>query len=312
MLQTAHKKIKGSAKMIGIDVGFGYTKVSPKEIMFPSVFSEVTYASSLQNSGNLIDNMELELDGKTYLVGNKAQLENGSGSFSADNMLRHKICILTAIAITHGDFLGPVVLGLPVADMGRKKAMQELVGIYSIKLSGESYIIDITKINIVPQGAAAYFDLLLDDDGKIANDLGTKKIGLIDIGEKTVDFVCIDKNRFVNELSNSLNLGMNTAYLRLIKTIQSELGITTLPNKAKQYVDRVSTTGIEYRKLSAEILGNISAWWPSLNDFNAIYITGGGGDTLGKYFQEQIQCKVVKGGQFSNSRGYQKCGQMKK
>ena len=298
--------------MIGIDVGFGYTKVSPMEIMFPSVFSEVTYTSSLQNSGNLIDNMELELDGKTYLVGNKAQLENGSGSFSADNMLRHKICILTAIAITHGNFLGSVVLGLPVADMGRKKAMQELVGIYSIKLSGEEYFIDIKKINIVPQGAAAYFDLLLDDDGKITSDLGTKKIALIDVGEKTVDFVCIDKNRFVNELSGSLNLGMNTAYLRLIKSIQTELGITTLPSKAKQYADRVSTTATEYRKLSEEILNNVSSWWPSLNDFNAIYITGGGGETLGEYFQEQIECQIVEGGQFSNSRGYRKCGRMKK
>jgi len=298
--------------MIGIDVGFGFTKVSPKEIMFPSVFSEVTYASSLQNSGSLIDHIELELDGKTYLVGNKAQLENGSGSFSADNMLRHKICILTAIALTRGDFLGSIVLGLPVSDMGRKKAMQDLVGIYNIKLSGEEHIIDITKINIVPQGAAAYFDLLLDNDGKIANDLGTKKIALIDVGEKTVDFVCIDKNRFVNELSGSLNLGMNTAYLRLIKAIQTELGITTLPSKAKQYADRVSTTSTEYRKLSAEILNNVSAWWPSLNDFSAIYITGGGGETLGKYFKEKIKCEIVKGGQFSNARGYQKCGRMKK
>lgn len=298
--------------MIGIDVGFGFTKVSPKDIMFPSVFSEVTYTSSLKNTGNPIDNMELELDGKTYLVGNRAELENGSGSFSADNMLRHKICILAAIAITQGNFLGPVVLGLPVADMARKKVMQELVNIYSIKLSGQNYIIDITKINIVPQGAAAYFDLLLDDDGNITNDLGTKKIALIDVGEKTVDFVCIDKNRFVNELSGSLNLGMNTAYLRLIKTIQAELGITTLPSKAKQYADRVSTTATEYRKLSAEILNNVSSWWPSLNDFSSIYITGGGGETLGKYFQEQIKCEIVIDGQFSNARGYQKCGRIKK
>lgn len=300
--------------MIGIDVGFGFTKISPGDVMFPSVFSEVTYASSLQNAGNLIDNIELELDGKTYLVGNKAQLENGSGSFSADNMLRHKICILTAIAITHGNFLGSVVLGLPVSDMGRKKAMQELVGLYSIKLSGEEYFIDIKKINIVPQGAAAYFDLLLDSDGKIQNDLGTKKIGLIDIGEKTVDFVCIDRNRFVNELSSSLNLGMNTAYLRLSKTVQSELGLTVLPNKVKEYMHRLSTssTSTEYRKLRDDILSNISAWWPSLNDFDKIYITGGGGETLGQYFQEQIECNIVTDGQFSNARGYQKCGRMKK
>jgi len=306
--------------MLGIDVGFGYTKCSPGDIIFPSVYSEVTYdrnLSAVKYEGDIIDNLDIELEGTKYLVGKNAQMENGTGSFYAGDMLRHKICILTAIALAKGDYSGPIVLGLPISDISRKKNLMDLKGIYEFTLCGKKHIIELTAIMVMPQGGAAYFDLVLDEDGKQFSDLASLKVGMIDIGEKTVDFVRMNSSRIVNEMSGSVNLGMITAAKRMSKHIQTELGISPLTSQCHLHYDKLpAQRDIEFNKLAREIIGNISGWWPSIRDFDRIYITGGGSSALGHYLREMIIgeafCEVVPKGQFSNSRGYLKCGKTRK
>ena len=74
--------------MIGVDVGFGFTKAFPGNVVFSSVFSEQG-KRQFKMQGDELDNLELELDGKNYFVGRLAQLEGGTGTFDRDNIIRH-------------------------------------------------------------------------------------------------------------------------------------------------------------------------------------------------------------------------------
>lgn len=294
--------------MIGVDIGFGFTKAFPGNVIFSSVFSEQG-KRQFKNQGDELDNLELELDGKNYFVGRLAELEGGTGTFDRDNIIRHKVCLLTAIALSAKEnYSGPVVLGLPVSDFHRKDQMQQLKGTYKIKLAGNQYTIEITEVMVFPQGGAAYFDMLLNDDGKVISTMADQRIGIIDIGEKTLDFVMMDKMRYVNERTSSMDTGMHKAYLRLLPVIQQELGISCLPHQIRDYLHKLPRqTELEYRRLANEIIDNLSTWW-QFKDFDKIFIGGGGGILLHKYIRERINCDLVPDSQIANARGYLKCG----
>lgn len=304
------KKENANLAVIGIDVGFGYTKVFPGNHIFPSITTEFRDRIMSFGNSNPMDNLILEVDGKSYLIGNLAKKEGGSSTFDQDNHMRHKLCMLTSIALSAGgDFSGIVVMGLPISDLQKKKRDVSLLkGTYDIKLSGKEYHIDISKVLVAPQGAAGYFDLILSDEGKVVSSLAEKRIGIIDIGEKTLDFVAMESSQFIMEKSGGLDMGMHRAYLRILKTIQTDLGISVMPYQVRDYMPKVpASSEKELRLLSQEIVDGITPWW-NYRDFDSIYLAGGGGEALFRFISERIKCETIPEGQFSNARGYYKCG----
>jgi len=296
--------------MLGIDVGFGFVKVFPGDIIFPSVFSEYT-EREFTMAGNVMDNLEIEADGEKYFIGNLALVEGGTGTFDTFDMLRHKLSILTAISLsTEGDYSGSVVIGLPVSDLkNHKRDLQLLKGTHNIMFCGKKRTIELTDINILPQGASAYFDLILNDEGKASSPLAGKRVGIIDIGEKTLDFVLMDKNRFITDKSGSRDWGMNSAYLKLLTPIHDKLHITCLPHQVREYTSRIEAdTKKEYKKLATEIVKGITVAGWNHRDIDVVYLAGGGGIALHKYIAEQFRCEVIPESQFSNARGFYKCG----
>lgn len=303
--------------MIGIDVGFGFTKIyggadETKQILFPSVFAP--YRDRLGMGENLkgLNNLIIETSGEKYLIGDLAKLEGGMATFNKDNFLRHRLCMLTGISLlTEDGYAGPVVMGLPISDLKKKNELiLQLKDNYTIKVCNKQYDISIDDIWVVPQGAAAYFDLVYHSDGNIIrnNKIADKKIGIIDIGEKTLDFVCMNRSQFVKEESGSLDLGMNRAYLRLHNIIQIDLDINPMPHQVSGYLSRIpDATSKEFKRLSEDIANQISRWW-NYKDFDCIYLAGGGGAALYEYMKFHIQCELIPESQISNARGYYKCG----
>lgn len=308
---ATRKVTNANPEMIGIDVGFGYTKVFPGNIVFPSIIAEYRERMGSIGYSDPMDNLVLEVNGHSYLVGNLAKKEGGSATFDKDNQQRHLVCMLTSIVLAAGgDYNGPVVMGLPMSDLQNKRRdISLLKGEYKVVLSGQKYNVVITDVLVSPQGAAGFYDLILNDEGKVVSSLAEKKIGIIDIGEKTLDFVVMEKSQFIMEKSGGMDLGMHKAYLRLLKIIQSELGISVMPYQVRDYVPKVSKAAEhEYRQLANEIVDGISAWW-NYRDFDNIYLAGGGGLALHQYVAERIKCDVIPEAQLSNARGYFKCGQ---
>lgn len=308
---ASKKMTNANPEVVGIDVGFGFTKVFPGNIVFPSVIAEYRERMGSIGQSDPMDNLILEVNGQSYLVGNLAKKEGGSATFDKDNQQRHLVCMLTSIVLAAGgDYSGPVVMGLPMSDLeNKRREISLLKGTYEVVLSGEAHTVEITDVLVSPQGAASFYDLILNDEGKVVSSLVSKKIGIIDIGEKTLDFVVMDKSQFIMERSGGMDLGMHKAYLRLLKIIQADLGISIMPYQVRDYLPKVSKAAEhEYRRLANEIVDGISAWW-NYRDFDNIYLTGGGGMALHQYVAERIKCDVLPDSQLSNARGYFKCGQ---
>jgi hypothetical protein len=295
--------------MIGIDVGFGFTKIYKGNIVFPSVFCEYRERIASIGPSNFMGNLTIEWNDKKYLIGDIAKNESGSATFDKDNQLRHILCMLTGIALANkSDYSGPVVMGLPISDLQKKNDLLLLKGKYAIKLCDKPINIEISDVMVIPQGAASYFDIILNDNGKVASANAEKHLGIIDIGEKTLCFVSMNKAQFQMERSGSLDLGVNKAYRRLCTTIQRKLNFSCMPYEVTEHFDKIPKEfEKEYRQLANEIVDAISQWW-SYSEFDNIYLTGGGAPALKKYVSERINCDLVPDSQFSNARGYFKCG----
>lgn len=298
-------RLQGGIVMLGIDVGYGYTKAYPGEISFPTVYS-TWRERRLENKGELIDNMEIQINNNRYFIGNLALNEGGIATHDKYNYDRHKVCLLTAIALSKGNYSGAIVTGLPISDLHLKTEISKLKGLYQIEL-GPKYEIEISEVLVFPQAGASFFDLLLNEEGKAYNDLGNQRVGIIDIGEKTVDFCYLNHICYVNEKSGSLPIGMSRAHKRLLDKLY-HLDINVLLHQVPEYFNKIpEDTETEYKILANEILDNISARW-NYKELDKIYISGGGGNKLYSYLQERIKCELTPDAQMSNARGFYKCG----
>lgn len=306
--------------MIGIDIGFGYTKIFQGEgidpIVFPSVFAPYRdRLNAMSNAKGCISNMTIEYEGAKYHIGETAKTEGGTSTFDKDNHLRHILCSLASIALATGgeDYTGPVVMGLPVSDMKiKKRAIEDLKGVYKINFCDKPVTINLTSVMVVPQGAAGFYDLIYSDNGKPIPGCSVikKYVGVIDIGEKTLDFVTMDSGKYISAKSGSADMGMNQAYIELVSILQEKLSFSVKPYQTSNYAHRIPKETKEvYRKLAHAIVDDISRYWGSFNQFEEILLSGGGGEALQEYIQERIpNCRLISDAQFSNARGYYKCG----
>lgn len=292
--------------MLGIDVGYGYTKVYPGALIFPSVYGNWR-ERRLESRSDPINNMEIQIGNDRYFVGSLAIREGGISTHDKYNFNRHKICLLTAIALSQGNYSGSIVTGLPISDLHLRGEIAKLKGLYNVELDNTECEIEISEMLVFPQSGASYFDMLLNEEGKVYSHLGELKVGVIDIGEKTVDFCYLDRIGYVNEKSGSVPIGMSRAHKRLMDKLYY-LDINVLLHQVPEYLHKIpEDTEIEYKALASEILDNISTRW-NYRELDRIFITGGGGDTLYPYLQDRILCELVPDAQMSNARGFYKCG----
>lgn len=316
-------------KIVAVDVGFGFTKAynGKEKLIFPSVFSATRNLLdvSLEKNANTLENLVVKYNGKQYFVGDKAIRERGSLTFSKDDMNRHLICSLSAIALLNkSDYKGMLIVGLPVSDAKYKaeELTSKLEGTHQITLGDITYTIEIEKVIVVVQGVSTFFDLCLSyqEDKVVFNELQNTKRLIIDIGEKTVDFISVNGYDIVQSETSCLDLGINTAYKRLTSVIQNKLGVTILPYEVVQYLDKIENEATEeIAELTNEILAGISAW-VDIKSFikagNEIIITGGAAEIISLNIKnitgDNINCiTVAADSQFSNVRGYFKYGLFK-
>jgi hypothetical protein len=183
---------------------------------------------------------------------------------------------------------------------------QEIAGEYNVSIPGKT-----VKISLSPgrtlafqEGIGAFMDMVLTADGKIGRpDLFQKKLGFLDIGFKTVNFFAMDHGRFVDNMSGTLErLGMSDAYISFYKRITHEKGLK--PSEAEVlFLEGKGQT--ECRDLAAKIEGQLAIWWPYPEDFDIIFLSGGGGLALKEWF---LKYKVhpVLNSRTANASGFRK------
>ncbi len=321
-------------EVIGVDIGYGFVKSynGHDEVVFPSVVGigrDISYLSQLSTYKSPLDTLALDYNGKKYFIGNYAIRQSSIPSRSLDIKKPEDLNTLLLFLTSLGIFAREpnqqfsVVTGLPtnyiLSYQDQLKNILAGEHHFSIHIKGkpEERQITVNDIKIVPQPFGTLFNLVLDNNGEIADQEMTNKIvGICDIGFKTADFVVADSLEFVDRLSSSSNSGMVSAYEIIAAMIRSRYKIDKKDFELDQIVKNksIKIAGVNhdisdivseaYFNLAAKIKTELDSLW-DYRELDAIILTGGGGESLSEYLIPKFNnMMLVQDAQFANVKGF--------
>lgn len=308
--------------VIGIDVGFGFTKASngQENVIFKSLIGEqadIQFQTEFEDLSQ-DKNLHIKIEDEPYFVGDLAEKQSTVREFTLDQsklIANHlKVLALTATSACAGDNVSlHVVSGLPVTYFKRdsKKFRDQLTGTHNLTTynrSGKSAskIVHIASVKLVPQPMGSFFNLLMDSTGHIVNRQLTKqKVGIVDIGFRTTDFIILDRFRYIERGSATVDTGISKCFTAIASKLRQRSGVTvelyrlyeavrsgSIRIKGKEYT--ISTLRDKvYAHYAGSIADDINRLWESEWDLDAIILTGGGATELAKHLQPLIDGNVI-------------------
>lgn len=332
-------------EILGIDIGFGFTKATSdkKDLVFKSVlgesidiqFREETLAIALADD----EHLQVEVDGKSYFVGELAERQSNVRFFTLDQEQFigkfAKVLALTAAARMVKGFV-PInlVTGLPIGSYRKHKdeLAKQLVGEHKVVLVDEDgkrdeKTISINKVRVIPQPFGSLFNLMLNDLGEIGDKrLVKEKIGLIDIGFRTSDYTISDQMRYSERGSRTTDSGIARAFNVISTKLREKSGVNIELYRLYQAIDEGSIkirgkaydlkalTDQVFSQLATSVANEVDRLWVDDWDIDAMVITGGGGAVLAKYLKPLLNGEVMALNPADdmrkyNVKGYRKFGQ---
>lgn len=325
---------------VGIDVGYGYTKAAAdgvREVVFASVIGRAeriryqteTFASlspRLESKVGGSHGLSIGLDGSEYFVGELA-LKQSRVQFTLLNRSRTtsdqlKVLFLAALSelIGRGHVEVQVVTGLPVEYyQDRELLAGQLLGRHRVSRNGSEQAFSVQTLKVIPQPFGTLFWKILSDDGYIVEErLARARVGIVDIGVYTTDYVLADWLTYIEKGSGSIPVAMSTAYGLLAREILDQYGLELSLHNIDACVRTRSVKVYGARQdigplvdpvlegVGEEIVSKARTLWGEGRDLDAIMITGGGAEALGRYFQVYPHAVVVPDPAMANVRGYLK------
>ncbi len=334
-------------QILGIDVGFGFTKATNGKdtFIFKSIFGEDADIQFWADFGDdtPTDHIHVTIDGKSYFIGDLAEQQSSVLHFTLDQekLITNYVKILSlAVAgmfLDKGEAINvPInlVSGLPIGffKQNHERFDELLTGHHSVtyhsqngqETTKELYI---NKVRMLPQPLGSVLNLLMDDNGKIVNKtLANQKVGVVDIGFRTTDFTILDRLRYIDRGSRTMETGIAKGFSVIANKLREKCGVSVelyrLYNAAetgsiKMRGNRVNFVKIRdevYSQLAASIANDIDRLWAPDWDIDAIILTGGGSRDLAQYLQPQITGNIIpveanRDPRLNNVLGYIKYGQ---
>ena len=185
----------------------------------------------------------------------------------------------------------------------------------------------INKVRMLPQPLGSVLNLLMDDNGKITNrTLANQKVGVVDIGFRTTDFTILDRLRYIDRGSRTMETGISKAFSVIANKLREKCGINVelyrLYNAAEAGSIKMRGHGFNfvkirdqvYSQLATSIANDIDRLWADDWDIDAIILTGGGCRDLIQYLQPNITGNIIPvdfdvDPRLNNVLGYIKYGQ---
>lgn len=302
---------------MGIDVGNGYVKVVNGNGKIFKFSSYVTKGKELDLDLELkettsLNNLKVWVNDKYYFVGELARKHKGTRELINEKSRREYILplALTGIALaSEKETLCPnLVIGLPINDYKNQayNLEKKIIGDHNVIVGNKHLQIEINDnhIKAFPEGAGVVYDLLLNNSGDIIRqDLAAKKIGIIDVGWKTVNFLVLNKMEFDDEASGTIQEGMSQAFRPYFKRMSGQYKYSMAEFEAMmdQYAQE------EMKDLAKVIQDQLSIFWTETKGMD-IYLAGGGGKAISPYFE--LPHKLIEGCQEANARGFMKVAKM--
>ena len=333
-------------QIIGIDVGFGFTKATDgrETVVFKSIYgdaTEIQFWVDFQDR-NLTEYFHVTMDGKSYFVGNLAEQQSDTVSFTLDQdrMITDHVRLF-ALTVA-GLFLNKdqpsedplrIVSGLPVGFFKQyhDRFRDALKGRHTITYHSpdgsrmtKKFVID--GVQMLPQPMGSVLNLLMNDEGKITDtELAKQKIGVVDIGFRTTDYTVIDRLRYVERSSRTMDTGISKAYAVIANKLRENGGVNVelyrLYDAVRKGTIKMRGQGFNFAKirdqiyaqLAATIAGDLDRLWASDWDMDTIVLTGGGCQDLAAHLQPLITGNIrtaasTNDPRLSNVEGYIKYG----
>lgn len=332
-------------EIVGIDVGFGFTKAynGKNSVIFKSVIGDAPDIQfrSVFTSESHHSTLHITLEDKSYFLGNYAELQSTIREFTLnqDKLLQDyfKILALAAAGLC-SDATIPirVISGLPVAFLKRdaRKLQEILTGVHQITYhhpegKSVSKTLRIEKVHIIPQPVGSIFNLLFDEEGRFADkSLSKQKIGVVDVGFKTTDFSVFDQLQYVERGSSTMDAGISKCFAVIAAKLRQESNINIELFRMFKFMESgvIRIRGREYdisnlkKKVyahtAASIAADLNRLWENDWDMDAVILSGGGSMELAEYLAGEIQGNIIPvpknvDPRFNNVRGYYKLGRHK-
>jgi len=332
-------------EILGIDIGFGFTKATDgrQELIFKSLLGEsadIQFREQMLPAGpETDDHLQIDLDGKSHFVGGLAERQSNVRFFTLDQTQFigqfAKILALAATArLVKGFVPVNLVTGLPIGSYQKHKdeLAKLLLGEHQVALvdaSGkrEEKSISISKVRVIPQPFGTLFNQMLNDSGELVDKrLVREKIGIIDVGFRTADYTISDQMRYSERGSRTTDSGIARAFNVIATKLRESSGVNVELYRLYEAIDRGSIkirgksydlkgmTEQVFGQLATSVANEVDRLWADDWDMDAIVITGGGGAVLAKHLQPLLKGEVLAldpkiDKRLYNVQGYRKFGQ---
>lgn len=295
----------------GIDVGYGNVKalrslLSPADLFMPIVFpslyglahhlrfrAEKTFA---RYPGD-----QLTDDAGQWWVGDlaKAELQENEvfGVYGRADANEQRVRLAKAALgkLMPGQRDGVTVrvslaTGLPVAHMDDDEALRTaLMGKHLIKTDQTHFTADIHSVSVMPQPVGAIYSQALTPDGRQNMSHRFERVGVIDVGQYTIDAAVDEKGEYKDRESDTEESGLHLAYEHIadlykrryneaptLKTIEQIMrsGCAPVFDKEVHFEDEVKRALAPTRAATLKLMNKL---WKRGASLNVIYIVGGGG-----------------------------------
>ena len=327
-------KHRSTPMILSVDIGYGYTKgIAPEGIRFsyPSVVGaaeEINFTTDLVKGG---EEWPIKYNNWRFFYGQQAVLQSRiqSAIFDRSRVRDHTFKLLFVAALVELSRRAPdvrrlnVVTGLPVdffAD--RSEVVRSFEGTYRIT-AGRTIELTVESVFVAPQPFGSLFRELLDENGKITSaEIEHGRVGVIDIGSYTTDFIVSDELRYVQRLSGSALIGWS----KVVAQVQQALGDRYMLELMPHEVDRAIQQGeVRVRgqpmpidslvepavnDVRAAIIARARDLWGSAANLDLILVTGGGGPRLYESLRETYpHARLLENAFWANAEGFMRFAQ---
>ena len=335
-------------QVLGIDIGFGFTKASNGKdtFIFKSIFGEDADIQFWADFGKdtPTDHIHVTIDGKSYFIGDLAEQQSSVLHFTLDQekLITDFVKILSLTVA--GMFLdrqgGPInvpinlVSGLPIGffKQNHERFHELLTGHHRVTYHSQdgrdtTKELYINKVRMLPQPLGSVLNLLMDNKGRITNKtLANQKVGVVDIGFRTTDITILDHLRYIDRGSRTMETGIAKGFSVIANKLREKCGVNVelyrLYNAAETGSIKMRGHGFNfanirdqvYSQLAASIANDLDRLWADDWDIDAIILTGGGCRDLAQYLQPKITGNIIPvdfnvDPRLNNVLGYLKYGQ---
>ncbi len=169
------------------------------------------------------------------------------------------------------------------------------------------------------------FALVLDRRGQLVDgDLAGGRVGIVDVGTLTTNFILVDRLRYVEVGSDSITSGTAEMLQKVAKDLKREYGLdwglqlgkvdqAVRERAVAVYGDRVNIAGLvgpHLEALADTVVSKARSLWGSGVELKAVVATGGGSLELAPFLRRAYPHTRTVGGdpQFANAAGYLRAG----